>query len=637
MNLEVTQIPFIKSEDDKSVVEEKLFDDFIETFLRDDDDDDDDDMYGEDEVDERNTKNCKVSVKQENSKSSTKERGSKGESKKRKFNPDAEVIAAVTEEALKELDLDPNSQDAKKKRRQIRNRLSAQFHRDRKNAYIKQLEETVQQKDLTIGSLNLKVVQLEGENVLLKQRILDLESKLAASMGNMAGVATVSDSDSSVCRSPSPESDSPVLRADPHLPITINSTSPNFFASTLPSPLVKSLSFISVICILCVTLMNHPLPSVEFHGSSVTEALQETEISSSSHLSSLNSPSQTLSLQIIPVQSHRRLDAQNEQEEVLQIVEHEQFTRPQLAAPTKIEKIQEFQVPKLNITPPVRRHLRSVRSQNIPVNSTLGLAQNTSVIATKDLIPFTLPSEFTQDWYSNKDSLKYLSFSHIVMNNGVALFDPSLNLGYEKTDNHFATSSEKAKSPFFNLVPQIPVIAHKPAADSSVETDSDLIGKGIVSYDESRVKILSSKPPSWPMLPPVNHDSGGSKDKKIVPTTTTPMVAPDSSASSGPCGATDCSRCAFDQTSMMMNLLSSANLVTVRLPATSVRTGKSVTDSKEGTVEGIMQMFNLTKENVVSGDKQAFSLLQSSIADASVEINCIILGAKLVLNSPSKQ
>lgn len=59
-----------------------------------------------------------------------------GKNKKRrrqpaKANPDAELIAAATEENLRLLNLDPNSKEGKKQRRRIRNRMSAQLHRER--------------------------------------------------------------------------------------------------------------------------------------------------------------------------------------------------------------------------------------------------------------------------------------------------------------------------------------------------------------------------------------------------------------------------------------------------------------------------------------------------------------------------
>ncbi len=89
--------------------------------------------------------------------------------KKRKYNPDAAVIAAVTEETLKSLDLDPQSKDGKMKKRQIRNRMSAQYHRDRKNAYITELEGMVSERNEEIRRLREEVNNLIVENNALRR------------------------------------------------------------------------------------------------------------------------------------------------------------------------------------------------------------------------------------------------------------------------------------------------------------------------------------------------------------------------------------------------------------------------------------------------------------------------------------
>ena len=59
--------------------------------------------------------------------------------KKRKIssnNANALLIAEATAETLESLNIDPESKEGKKTKRRIRNRMSAQHHRDRKNQYI---------------------------------------------------------------------------------------------------------------------------------------------------------------------------------------------------------------------------------------------------------------------------------------------------------------------------------------------------------------------------------------------------------------------------------------------------------------------------------------------------------------------
>ena len=51
-------------------------------------------------------------------------------------NPDAELILQATEHNLRLLgNIDPNSKEGKKQRRKIRNRMSAQIHRNRKKVH----------------------------------------------------------------------------------------------------------------------------------------------------------------------------------------------------------------------------------------------------------------------------------------------------------------------------------------------------------------------------------------------------------------------------------------------------------------------------------------------------------------------
>lgn len=89
------------------------------------------------------------------------------EVKKRKYNPNPDVIAQAVDEQLYSLEIDPNSKEGKKKKRQIRNRLSAQFHRDRKNEHIQNLEIQIDNKDKEIEALKNQVNFLISENTSL--------------------------------------------------------------------------------------------------------------------------------------------------------------------------------------------------------------------------------------------------------------------------------------------------------------------------------------------------------------------------------------------------------------------------------------------------------------------------------------
>lgn len=67
--------------------------------------------------------------------------------------------------------LDPDSKEAKKKRRLIRNRMSAQLHRERKKAYVGQLEEQLQEKERELKLLQDKLTAMTVESSQLKEQL----------------------------------------------------------------------------------------------------------------------------------------------------------------------------------------------------------------------------------------------------------------------------------------------------------------------------------------------------------------------------------------------------------------------------------------------------------------------------------
>lgn len=83
------------------------------------------------------------------------------------------------EEQLK--NLDPNSKEAKKQRRLIRNRMSAQLHRERKKMYVDQLEGELYHRDLEITRLKDELEHAKQDNLRLKS---ELSSSRAAAVSS---------------------------------------------------------------------------------------------------------------------------------------------------------------------------------------------------------------------------------------------------------------------------------------------------------------------------------------------------------------------------------------------------------------------------------------------------------------------
>jgi len=89
-----------------------------------------------------------------------------------------------------------NSKEDRKKRRLIRNRVSAQLHRERKKKYIASLEEKVRDQCQQISRMNTLIQNLGAEN----RRLMDMAAK------NVCPSCASSGSDSSMPYSPMSES-----------------------------------------------------------------------------------------------------------------------------------------------------------------------------------------------------------------------------------------------------------------------------------------------------------------------------------------------------------------------------------------------------------------------------------------------
>lgn len=84
---------------------------------------------------------------------------------------DADLIASATEENLRKLGIDPMSNEGKKQRRKIRNRLSAQLHRERKKGYISYLEDLVKERDARLAFASIRIRRLYCENSSLLSKL----------------------------------------------------------------------------------------------------------------------------------------------------------------------------------------------------------------------------------------------------------------------------------------------------------------------------------------------------------------------------------------------------------------------------------------------------------------------------------
>ncbi|DBA00202.1 TPA: hypothetical protein N0F65_007827, partial [Lagenidium giganteum] len=124
----------------------------------------------------------------------------------------ASEIDASGEERLRALEaqlesLDPDSKEAKKKRRLIRNRMSAQLHRERKKAYVGQLEDQLHQKERELQLLQEKLLAMANESNELKKKLSAVATKPAEQAAPVAAAPVVP--------AARPSLDVPVIKEEP--------------------------------------------------------------------------------------------------------------------------------------------------------------------------------------------------------------------------------------------------------------------------------------------------------------------------------------------------------------------------------------------------------------------------------------
>lgn len=169
-----------------------------------------------------------------------------GNDKKRKRtkrpNPDADLIASVTDEQMRLNNFDSNSKEGKKQRRKIRNRMSALLHRERKKMYIEALESMVREKDTHIKQLEMELL---------------ISSAARKSPGSITG-SNMTDEDSSISSAsfPTTRCNSP---ASYRLPFESSSS-----IQLVSGSLRGLLPVLSIICLLCLAAFEH-LPRLPDH------------------------------------------------------------------------------------------------------------------------------------------------------------------------------------------------------------------------------------------------------------------------------------------------------------------------------------------------------------------------------------
>eukprot|EP01036_Dinobryon_divergens_P026972 gene26972-35677_t len=570
--------------------------------------------------------------------------------KKRKLNPDSMLIAAATESTLKSLQIDPNSAEGKRKKRQIRNRMSAQFHRDRKNGYIKKLEEEISEKCAEIAKLKDTITILMMENASLQTQISNVSYRCPVQDSNVASlnnpgmispskVSTDNDdsdscslpvhSNSSLLQSSSIGSDEESTATMPTPPRIGSSSVINFLPSSRGMSVVnRSLTIVSAICMVAVCFLNS-VQSGDYY-SATTTSRRLTEIDSSMYVDV--EPQQPILVAAVDIESISVPSARKDENNST-FSSVSPFNTSLFLAPDKIVSEAKPNTKK-HLSTSKGRYLRANSNKDTGFNRTLGSSNETDrgdqpiytstdartfpsknmavlMRASNSVSKYDNPFGSLFGWPVNAFDFPVLSYSSVVMSEGHVLLDPALALSHnplslsssrQRPDAVSTASMDTYKPLPYKPLPQIPVMSlpltmydastkGKPSV-VAVETES----KSMTTVPSQELVAFEGKKP-WPIV-----DSESTRDDS--------------------------------------GLLAELNLVTIRLPASAVKVGKTWVDSEDSTVESIMNVLNLTDEdsnvqnnnttNTKSGGRGPYA-----VSHTSLEINCIILGAKLLHHTTS--
>lgn len=558
-------------------------------------------------------------------------------SKKRKANPDADDIAKATEETLNQLGLDPNSEEFKLKKRQIRNRISAQSHRDRKNGHIQTLEQEIAVKNSIIADLQKELCAVKMENEALRYQLQrfphERSSSIISVQSGTASSRSQSIVDSSPSDSPHVGSQSPdyslssntnsATSSSPHI-TTISAAGPGAFAA---NPLVKSLSFLCVVCVLCLC-----------DWSSMSGVQQDM---SGDHL----------------VTNRRRL---------LEVADVTEFVTPPTTLLLNSTSLQPtVSVAKAKAVNLRRREPVSNDSHNSLTNlprlvSSMHNGASSMQYLSRDLIPFPITKGVQEDWFSYQQRIQALSSSQIFLQSGFALFDPAFSASSFGSHEAAAALSRVQSA---GLVPS--TTTRTPVDRLNYRTLPALLPPadhtdGAAEAQNSAGRAKDSETKRWPAavttrvlsLPVIKALEEVTSKHLVTRFSAQPHdgagEGADASVRETPLSTEDYPEHTPKQNAAAAaaTLVSESNIVTVTLPATAIKLGHNLQESEQGTVDSILRMFNLTQQASTLQQTKAFTPGTSSnvnqtesgalpsMQNAWVEMSCIVVGAKIMWNMP---
>jgi hypothetical protein len=575
-------------------------------------------------------------------------------SKKRKPNPDKFDIAKATADALSELGVDPNSQEGKLKKRQIRNRISAQFHRDRKNQHIVELEIQLAEKSQKIEELTQNNFLLRNENNRLKLQVLELSKLRSNTETDTENVTLTTTNMTSSSNSVGSQSPDLSLGSTSHSssslsPNTVNTTNihtmnnmnsipinqhhmvnPNYM---MTNPFLKSMSFICILCVVCLC--------------------NWTDYSSSSTIIKDNQP--TASNNINNNIYHHQQQQHRKLFEIpsLTIVETNQNgsyfqTLSESSSSSSSSLKHDHNHDNNHDSSSNNNNNNYLRRRESKVNETMTTlypysptASTSFIIPTtlysRDLIPFPITKTPQEDWQAYQKRINAISSSQIIMQTGFALFDPAFSNAREifsslQPNKELWNDYLQMYSPAEKAL--MPLYAHhhptNPEEEEEYGEEENLAEEHNHTNQKKTKRGIGSEEKHWPAIQHTNTIPVLEKEQQVS------LVPLSYSEKTHLHSHHDASATARSTSKMFHNskaeeaakLVAESNIVTITLPATLIKFGSSLQDSEPGTVDSILKMFNMTNDSSFTAPRGL------SVQDTWIELNCIVVGTKIIWNLP---
>jgi len=527
-------------------------------------------------------------------------------------NPDAAIIALATDKHLKAMNIDPNSKEGKFQIRRIRNRMSAQLHRERKKELIDTLQETIKSKDTSLYLLNLELEKLKYENELLKEKLgitinLTDNSSIHSTSNSLTSVSNISS-----ITIPSNLSDN---RTD--IDTNHNQSNDTINTQKIHENEVVNHEYRSLILLIVLTFLYFCFRST--HISSFSQSLfnpiditssnnpfwnvydstagnNNDENNDNNHRKLLTLPYNNQAVYIstaLTTSNDNLLDESNNQlTNVLSPIKYIDIknTKQSKSLINPSHSMWKYQNKELTIFPHVvvnkqtnkkKQNLRSrnhSRSSRTIESNDLNIYDDDSYTLLSDNEKAIIASNYMNSYmnkYLSDDSIT--SISRILLTQGKTLLDPSL---------------------VYNMIsPLTNPVATSPVTTSTSQVDSTIISKSI-----NVVKPVDSEKAISTWLLKSENTINNNNNKPFI---------------------------------IQSNDDSKSNILVMLLPASSVRWGKSWSDSTENSMDWMLRSLNYTS----AYDNTTYNHQRSDNHDNSndfenmwVEIGCSIFKAQIVSN-----